>query len=54
MTQLEGLQREMTALQEKRSVFQTPDDESLAEFEKELDLEEPQIVRGMKLKSLLK
>jgi hypothetical protein len=53
MEQLEGLQQEMTALQKKRSVYQEPEVQPFMDIEKELDLEKPSIIRGLRLKSMM-
>jgi hypothetical protein len=53
MSQLEGLQHEMTELQRKRSIFPEPEDRHAPGIEKELDLEGPRVIRGLQLKTML-
>jgi hypothetical protein len=53
MAELEGLQRELTSLQRKRSVYQEPEVQSSLDIEKELDLEKPSIIRGLRLRSMM-
>ena len=53
MAELEGLQRELTALQRKRSVYQEPEVQFPLEIEKDFDLEKPMVIRGLQLKTML-
>jgi hypothetical protein len=53
MAELEGLQRELTTLQRKRSAYQEPEVQSLLEIENDLDIEKPSIIRGLRLRSMM-
>ncbi len=57
MAQLEGLQRDMTALQRRRSVYYEGEktlEDLEKELEKDLEEDEPKVVRGLQLRSILK
>ncbi len=56
MAGLEGLQQDLAEALRKRSVYQEPDLQSSLELQKELDLdlEKPSIIRGLRLRSMMR
>ena len=53
MAQLEGLQKDITALQRKRSVYPEPEVLTSLDFEEDLGLEKPKVIKGLQLKTMM-